>query len=98
MRLHRTAVVLGGAVLALTFGAAGTAVAGQPGAGDGNACGVSLNALQTPGNSISAMGSAFNPGGVAGKNYAGNGPGSVNHANSSNAVSQYDIACVQVSK
>jgi hypothetical protein len=48
----------------------------------------------TPGNSVGAQGSPFNPNGQAGNVYAGNpGTASVNNANSSAAVSQYDIAC-----
>ena len=42
----------------------------------------------------------FNSGGftnVADAHYAGNGPGSAN-ANSGNAVSQYDVACLEVSQ
>jgi hypothetical protein len=77
---------------------------GQPGTTAGVACAVSPNALQTPGGS----GSATNPAGTNGspfnqaiaKTYAGN-PGSPTTSNgnaSSNAVSQYDVACLQVSK
>ncbi len=70
---------------------------GQPGA-PGTTCG-SFNAVTTPGGSISALGSAFNPNGVAGTVYAGNpDTASLLHANSSHAVSQYDIACFQVSQ
>ena len=49
----------------------------------------------TPGNSSSAPGSAFNPSGVAGTRYAGEQP-----QNSKNpmSVSQYDVACFQVSR
>ena len=45
---------------------------------------------ETPGNSIFAPGSAFNPGGVAGMMYAGQQP-----QNSRNpaSVAQYDVAC-----
>jgi hypothetical protein len=69
---------------------------GQPGAPN-NTCGPS-NPV-TPGGSISALGSAFNPNGVAGTVYAGNpDTASLLHANSSHAVSQYDIACFQVSQ
>jgi hypothetical protein len=48
----------------------------------------------TPGNAASAPGSAFNTSGVAGTHYAGNAP-----QNSTNpkSVSQYDVACFQVS-
>ena len=70
---------------------------GQPGA-PGTTCG-SPNATVTPGNSANANGSPFNPSGQAGTVYAGNpGTASAEHANSSNAVSQYDIACFQNSQ
>ena len=49
----------------------------------------------TPGNASSAPGSAFNTSGVAGTVYAGQQPqNSVNP----NSVSQYDVACFQVSQ
>jgi hypothetical protein len=48
----------------------------------------------TPGQSASAPGSAFNTGGVAGTVYAGQQP---QNSNNPNAVSQYDVACLQVS-
>ncbi len=58
---------------------------GQP----NQSCG-SATAPNTPGNAASAPGSAFNPNGVAGTQYAGQQPqNSVNPA----AVSQYDVAC-----
>ncbi len=70
---------------------------GQPGA-PGTTCG-NNNAQNTPGNSAMATGSAFNPNGIAGTVYAGNpGTASLEHANSDNAISQYDIACFQVSQ
>ncbi len=69
---------------------------GQPGAPN-NTCGPS-NPV-TPGGSSSAPGSVFNGSGVAGTVYAGNpGTASLQHANSPHAVSQYDIACFQVSQ
>jgi hypothetical protein len=68
---------------------------GQPGA-PGTTCG-SMNASVTPGNAGSASGSPFNPSGNAGLHYAGNpGTASLANANSAHAVSQYDIACFQV--
>ena len=68
---------------------------GQPGA-PGTTCG-SPGATSTPGGSASAPGSVYNPNGTAGTVYAGN-PGTASAANSQspNAVSQYDIACFQV--
>jgi hypothetical protein len=82
------------AVLLFTFTVAAyggsTGTPGQPGQTCGNP-----NALTTPGQAANAPGSAFNPGGVAGGVYAGTQP-----QNSSNphSVSQYDVACVQVSQ
>ncbi|HEX6520223.1 MAG TPA: hypothetical protein VF070_09455 [Streptosporangiaceae bacterium] len=69
---------------------------GQPGA-PGTTCG-SSNATSTPGNSANSnTGSPFNPNGQAGMVYAGNpGTASMLHSQSGKAVSQYDIACFQV--
>jgi hypothetical protein len=50
----------------------------------------------TPGASAGASGSVFNPDGTAGTVYAGNpGTASAANAESTAAVSQYDIACFQ---
>jgi hypothetical protein len=87
------------AVLGLSAGMAGAAMAGQPGVSAGNECRVTANALLTPGKSIFAAGSVFNPKGTAGEHYAGNpGTASLEHAGSEHAVSQYDIACVNASR
>jgi hypothetical protein len=68
---------------------------GQPGAPT-NTCG-SDNPV-TPGSSATAPGSPFNAAGQAGAVYAGNpGTASLANANSTAAVSQYDVACVQLS-
>ncbi len=78
--------------------AASSATQGQP----GQTC-LSATALLEPGNASSSPGSPFNeptdtsPGGQAGSVYAGNGV-SATQANSDNAVSQYDVACFQVSQ
>jgi hypothetical protein len=99
VRRLRLAGVAGVAVLGVSFALAGTAVAGQPGVAAGNECRVTPNALKTPGHSIGAKGAPFNPEGTAGEHYAGNPEtASLEHAGSEHAVSQYDIACVQVSK
>lgn len=60
-------------------------------------CGMG-QATSTPGQSSTANGSPFNSSGTAGNNYAGN-PGTASKANSNStaSVSQYDIACGQVS-
>ena len=68
---------------------------GQPGAPN-NTCGPSN--LMVPGGSGSASGSPFNGRGTAGTVYAGNpGTASLANAASAKAVSQYDIACFQLS-
>ena len=52
----------------------------------------------TPGSSASAPGSPFNANGQAGLVYAGNpGTASLAHANSTAAVAQYDVACIELS-
>jgi hypothetical protein len=60
---------------------------------------LSQTAPNEPGNAASAPGSAFNETGpgTAGTVYAGNGI-SATKAASGNAVSQYDVACYQVSQ
>jgi len=62
---------------------------GQPGADCEDLVADGLGA--TPGNSASAPGSAFNPDGHAGTQYAGEKPG-INDKNTA-SVSQYDVAC-----
>jgi hypothetical protein len=75
---------------------------GQPGTSAGVNCG-SGSALLTPGHSASSPGAPFNEpsatssGGKAGQVYAGSGPSAI-HAGSPNAVSQYDIACQNVTQ
>jgi hypothetical protein len=101
----RRCFALAAAVLGLTVGVGGTAMAdpspngpGQPGAPN-NTCPSPPVPGSTPGGSVSAGGSVFNPNGTAGTVYAGNpGTASAANANSPHAVSQYDIACFQVSQ
>lgn len=73
---------------------------GQPGSSAGNTCGPPPNnSPVTPGNAVTAIGSVFNPSGTAGTVYAGNqGTASMLNSNSAAAVSQYDIACFQLSQ
>jgi len=69
---------------------------GQPGA-PANTCGPSNP--DTPGAAATASGSPFNSLGQAGNVYAGN-PGTASLASlphTTNAVSQYDVACVMLS-
>jgi hypothetical protein len=86
-------VVLAFLPVTLVF-AASPGTQGQP----SQTC-LSSTAPSEPGQAASAPGSAFNETspGTAGVVYAGNGV-SATTANSSNAVSQYDVACFQVSQ
>jgi hypothetical protein len=69
---------------------------GQPGAPN-TTCGSSDQTSSTPGGSVNAAGSPFNSSGQSGAVYAGNpGTASLANSNSTKAVSQYDIACFQV--
>lgn len=82
------------AIPGLASAAANPAGTGQP----SQSC-LSSSAPAEPGASASARGSAFNEnGGIAGAVYAGS-EGTPSAANgSSTAVSQYDVACYQVSQ
>jgi hypothetical protein len=86
--LKRAAVAV--ASVALITGtasiAAAPAYAGQP----NQSC---EDEPTTPGQSVNAPGSAFNPDGVAGTHYAGEQPQNSKNAHS---VSQYDVACHQL--
>lgn len=79
----------------LAFSLAGTALATDPVPGTNGQPNQSCQAQPaTPGNAASAPGSAFNTSGVAGTHYAGTQPWNSHNPNS---VSQYDVACFQVS-
>ncbi len=80
-----TAMVVAGASAALANTTPNTP--GQP----GQSCQAQPT---TPGSSAAAPGSAFNTSGVAGTHYAGNAP---QNSTNPNSVSQYDVACFQVS-
>ena len=68
--------------------------ANPPGAGQpSQECG-SITAPDRPGNASSAPGSAFNPDGTSGTQYAGEQP---QNSTNTHSVSQYDVACFQVS-
>jgi hypothetical protein len=73
------------------FGAGNPSGTGQP----SQTC-LSGTAPNEPGNAASAPGSAFNEnGGVAGSMYAGSQP---QNSHNPKSVSQYDVACFQVSQ
>lgn len=91
-KLIGSAAVLFALAASPAFGAGNPSGTGQP----SQTC-LSSTAPSEPGHAASAPGSAFNEnGGTAGNVYAGNGV-SATTANSSHAVSQYDVACYQVS-
>jgi hypothetical protein len=80
--------------------AASALAAGNPsGTGQPSQTCLSSTAPNEPGTAASAPGSAFNETGpgTAGTVYAGNGQ-TTNTPASPNAVSQYDVACYQVSQ
>jgi hypothetical protein len=93
------AIAVSVAVAAAPALAASPGTAGQP----SQSC-LSSTAPMEPGHAAAAPGSAFdepsdsNPaGGVAGQMYAGNGRTTSTPANAA-AVSQYDVACFEVSQ
>jgi hypothetical protein len=88
--------VLGFTAALVTAGAAPAMAAGNPsGTGQPSQTCLSSTAPQEPGNAASARGSAFNEnGGIAGSMYAGSQP---QNSKNSKSVSQYDVACYQVS-
>jgi hypothetical protein len=91
----RTFVLTLGIACLLSVSAAGTALGADPHAGTTGQPNQSCQAEPaTPGNSASAPGSAFNTSGVAGTHYAGTQP---QNSKNPNSVSQYDVACFQVS-
>ena len=97
MKLLLTALVVS-AVCAATATVA-LAASDPNGTGQPSQTCLSSTAPSEPGNSANARGSAFNETGpgTAGVVYAGNGV-SATTAGSPNAVSQYDVACYQVSQ
>ena len=95
MRKRLTAVVAGALLL---FSFAGTALATSTGTpGQPNQTCLSSTAPSEPGHAANAPGSAFNETlpGHAGTVYAGEQP---QNSNNPKSVSQYDVACFQVSQ
>lgn len=82
-------LIVSGAATAQAAGNPSPSGTGQP----SQTCG-SDTAPDTPGQSSSAPGSAFNPDGNAGTHYAGEQP---QNSNNTHSVSQYDVACFQTS-
>jgi hypothetical protein len=89
-----SAVVVFGGVAATSLGAPNPNGTGQP----SQTCVDTASAALEPGHAADARGSAFNEnGGIAGSMYAGNGQTLNTPANAA-AVSQYDVACFQVTQ
>lgn len=84
----RKSLIVATVLAGLALGAGPAQATGQP----NQSCQTQPN---TPGHSATASGSAFNPTGIAGSHYAGQQP---QNAKNPNSVSQYDVACAQVSK
>jgi hypothetical protein len=92
--LTRAAVVGATGLLAVAIGS-GTAVAGATPSATGQPNQSCEEQPNTPGHAASAPGSPFNEeGGVAGTHYAGEQP---QNSKNPKSVSQYDVACFQVS-
>ena len=80
-------------LLALLLGSGSLARAGNP-AGTGQPSQSCQSQPSSPGNAANTSGGAFNPTGVAATHYAGSQP---QNSNNPQSVSQYDVACYQVS-
>ena len=94
--MRRLIVAISVAVLA-TLGTGTALAANPPGTGQPSRTCVTVDPIE-PGHASSAPGSAFNEnGGTAGSVYAGEGAPSLN-GNQDKAISQYDVACFQVSQ
>jgi hypothetical protein len=87
------------AVVCALAAASAFAASNPNGTGQPSQTCLSGTAPNEPGNAANASGSAFNETlpGHAGTVYAGNGQNTLTPANG-NAVSQYDVACYQVSQ
>ena len=85
-----TSVLLSLVAVGPASAAGNPSTTGQP----SQTCGTST-AARTPGQSANAPGSAFNPTGTAGMVYAGTQP---QNSHNTKSVSQYDVACFQVSQ
>ena len=93
-RIARTFLV----ALLLALGLVGGASAAGNPSGTGQPSQSCQSEPRSPGNAANTSGAAFNPNGTAATNYAGS-PGTPSQANgAATAVSQYDVACYQVSQ
>jgi predicted lipid-binding transport protein (Tim44 family) len=97
--MKKLAAILGVLVAVAVAAMPALAASNPSGTGQPSQTCLSSTAPNEPGQAASASGSAFNETtpGTAGTVYAGNGV-SATTAGSPNAVSQYDVACFQVSQ
>jgi hypothetical protein len=96
MRMFVAAIAV--AALFILAATASALAANPPGAGQPSQTCLSSAAPNEPGQAANAPGSAFNENsGIAGGVYAGNGQ-TLNTPANGHAVSQYDVACFQVSQ
>ena len=97
--MRKLYAVIAAAVLLSSGATAASAASNPSGTGQPSQTCLNSTAPSEPGQSAGAPGSAFNETGpgTAGVVYAGNGV-SATTAGSTNAVSQYDVACFQVSQ
>jgi hypothetical protein len=97
--MKRLAALLGLVVALLVAATSSLAASNPSGTGQPSQTCLSSTAPSEPGQAAGAPGSAFNETGpgMAGTVYAGNGV-SATTAGSTHAVSQYDVACYQVSQ
>ncbi|OLZ71591.1 hypothetical protein AV521_11760 [Streptomyces sp. IMTB 2501] len=89
--LKRAALAVASAALVAATGGIAAAPAFASGGQPNQSC---EDQPSRPGQAESAPGSAFDPAGTAGTHYAGQQPQNSTNAHS---VSQYDVACAQVS-
>ena len=96
--MRKLLVAVGLVVVLFVIAAASAVAANPPGTGQPSQTCLSTTAPAEPGQASTAPGSAFNETGpgTAGVVYAGNGQTTSTPANGA-AVSQYDVACFQVS-
>src|SRR5438552_12070966 len=97
--MNKIAASLGALAVAAVAATPSLAASNPNGTGQPSQTCLSSTAPSEPGQAAAAPGSAFNETGpgTAGVVYAGNGV-SATTAGSANAVSQYDVACFQVSQ
>jgi hypothetical protein len=98
--MNKIAAALGALAVAAVAATPSLAASNPNGTGQPSQTCLSSTAPSEPGQAATASGSAFNETrpGTAGTVYAGNGANTNTPANQDVAISQYDVACYQVSQ